>query len=61
MQGGAACGGDLVVNGHLIGTTRMAEDPKHGVVDLDCRVFGTGNLYVASSAAFPTSSHANPT
>jgi choline dehydrogenase-like flavoprotein len=49
------------VNGHFIGTTRMAEDPKHGVVDLDCRVFGTGNLYVASSAVFPTSSHANPT
>ena len=49
------------VNGHFIGTTRMAEDPKHGVVDPNCRVFGTGNLYVASSAVFPTSSYANPT
>ena len=39
----------------------MAEDPKHGVVDRNCRVFGTGNLYVASSAVFPTSSYANPT
>jgi len=47
--------------GHLMGTTRMADDPKHGVVDSQCRVFGTHNLFVASSAVFPTSSHVNPT
>lgn len=47
--------------GHFIGTTRMANDAAHGVVDTDCRVFGTRNLYVAGSAVFPTSSHANPT
>lgn len=49
------------VNGHFIGTARMADDAKRGVVDTDCRVFGAGNLYIASSAVFPTSSHANPT
>lgn len=47
--------------GHLMGTTRMADDPKHGVVDSQCRVFGTHNLFVAGSAVFPTSSHVNPT
>lgn len=49
------------INGHFIGTTRMSDDPKSGVVDRDCKIFGLGNLYVASSSVFPTSSHANPT
>ncbi len=48
-------------NSHNIGTTRMAHDEEHGVVDVDCRVFGVDNLYVAGSSVFPTSSHANPT
>lgn len=39
---------------HQMGTTRMATRPEEGVVDADCRVFGTENLYVASSAVFPT-------
>jgi choline dehydrogenase-like flavoprotein len=46
---------------HQIGTIRMAVDPKRGVVDADCRVHGTPNLFVASSAVFPTSGQANPT
>ena len=46
---------------HQIGTIRMAADPKHGVVDPDCRVHGTPNLFVAGSAVFPTSGQANPT
>ena len=48
-------------NSHNIGTTRMALDEEHGVVDADCRVFRVDNLYVAGSSVFPTSSHANPT
>lgn len=46
---------------HQIGTIRMAADWRSGVVNRDCRVFGTRNLYVASSAVFPSSSQANPT
>jgi len=46
---------------HQIGTTRMAAHWRDGVVDPDCRVFGTRNLYVASSAVFPSSGQANPT
>lgn len=49
------------VNGHFIGTTRMADRPENGVVDPDCKVFGLSNLYISSASVFPTSSHANPT
>ncbi|MBK9268062.1 MAG: GMC family oxidoreductase [Sphingomonadales bacterium] len=46
---------------HMMGTTRMASSPLNGVVDIDCRVFGTNNLYVAGGSVFPTGGHANPT
>ena len=47
--------------GHHIGTARMGSDPRSSVVDADGKVHGVRNLYVAGSATFPTSSHANPT
>jgi choline dehydrogenase-like flavoprotein len=46
---------------HQTGTTRMAERPDDGVVDRNLAVFGTKNLFVASTSTFPTSSQANPT
>lgn len=46
---------------HQIGTARMAESADHGVVDANLRCFGVNNLYVASSAVFPTSGQCNPT
>ena len=46
---------------HPMGTTRMADDPKRGVVDRHCRVHGLANLYVAGSSVFPTGGSANPT
>lgn len=49
------------VGGHHIGTTRMASTPSDGVVGKDCAVYGLNNLFVSSSAVFPTCSHANPT
>jgi choline dehydrogenase-like flavoprotein len=51
------------VNGgsHHMGTTRMSDNPRTGVVDRNCRVHGIGNLYVAGSSVFPTSGSANPT
>ncbi|MFO1036492.1 MAG: GMC family oxidoreductase [Geminicoccaceae bacterium] len=53
---------DIVFCGyHHMGTTRMAADPRKGVVDADCRVHGVENLYVAGSSVFPTSSWVNPT
>lgn len=47
--------------GHHIGTARMGDDPRRSVVDRNCRVHSTDNLYIAGSAVFPTSSQANPT
>jgi choline dehydrogenase-like flavoprotein len=49
------------LGGHHIGTARMAATEREGVVDSNCAVFGLPNLYIASSAVFPTSSYANPT
>jgi choline dehydrogenase-like flavoprotein len=46
---------------HHAGTTRMHVDPRKGVVDADCRVHGTDNLYVAGASVFPTAGFANPT
>lgn len=52
---------DELAGYHHMGGTRMADSPAHGVVDRNCRVFGSQNLYVAGSSVFPTSGHANPT
>lgn len=46
---------------HQMGLTRMADSPRQGVVDRMCRVHGASNLYVASSAVFPTSGAVGPT
>jgi choline dehydrogenase-like flavoprotein len=46
---------------HHMGTTRMHRDPKQGVVDANCRVHGTKNLYIAGSSVFPTCGYENPT
>lgn len=46
---------------HHMGTTRMSEDPRRGVVDANCRVHGYGNLFVAGSSVFATGGWANPT
>lgn len=46
---------------HHMGTTRMSDDPKTGVVDADCKVYGIDNLYIAGSSCFATGGAVNPT
>ena len=46
---------------HHLGTTRMADDPRQGVVDRHCRVHGMDNLHIAGSSVFPTGGWAFPT
>jgi choline dehydrogenase-like flavoprotein len=46
---------------HHMGAIRMAESASDGVVDPECVVFGIENLYVGSTAVFPTSGFSNPT
>ncbi len=52
---------DEVGGKHHMCATRMAADPRHGVVDADCRVHGLENLLVAGSSVFASPGHANPT
>ncbi|HYZ46062.1 MAG TPA: GMC oxidoreductase, partial [Actinomycetota bacterium] len=46
---------------HHLGTTRMHRSAASGVVDEDCRVHGTTNLFVAGGSLFPTAGYVNPT
>lgn len=46
---------------HHMGTTRMHDDPKQGVVDANCCIHGVSNVYIASSSVFPTGGYANST
>lgn len=50
-----------IASNHHMGGTRMADSESEGVVDRDCRVFRTENLFVAGSSVFPSGGHANPT
>lgn len=41
---------------HPMGATRMGDDPRTSVVDRDCRCHDHPNLFISSSAVFPSSS-----
>lgn len=46
---------------HHMGGTRMHESKNYGVVDSNCKVYGSNNLYIAGSSLFTTGGHNNPT
>jgi choline dehydrogenase-like flavoprotein len=46
---------------HLMGTTRMGDDPKNSVVDKNLKAHDLENLYVCGASVFPTSGAVNPT
>ena len=46
---------------HHMGTTRMHDNPRFGVVDANCRVHRVDNLFVAGASVYPTGGAANPT
>ncbi len=52
---------DILMGDHPMGATRMSSSPATGVVDPNSRVWGTNNLFVASSSVFPTGGWSNPT
>ncbi len=45
---------------HQSGTCRMGKDPKKSVVDPDCKVWGTENLYVADGSVHVNNGGFNP-
>ncbi|MDB5561506.1 MAG: hypothetical protein JWN11_924 [Hyphomicrobiales bacterium] len=51
----------LAGGNHHMGTTRMSDDPKTGVVDRNVKVHSLDNLYIGGSSVFSTAGHANPT
>ena len=46
---------------HHMGTTRMHNDARRGVVDANCRVHGIGNLFIGGGSVFPTYACDGPT
>ena len=51
----------MVMNGHHIGTTRMAAEAENGVVDGNLKVHSLDNLYVAGSSVWASTGISNPT
>lgn len=58
---GTAWPEDLIAGYHVMGTTRMSDDPRTGVVDRHSRVHGISNFYVAGSSVFATAGSGTPT
>jgi choline dehydrogenase-like flavoprotein len=52
---------DLDGGWHQLGTTRMHDDARHGVVDANARVHGMSNLFIAGGSVFPTGGTTPPT
>jgi choline dehydrogenase-like flavoprotein len=46
---------------HHMGTTRMSDDPKNGVVDANCKVHGIANLHIAGASCYVTAAAPTPT
>lgn len=57
----AQFGSVLHDSSHHMGTTRMSQSPKTGVVDRDCKIHDVDNLFIGSSSVFPTGGYSNPT
>ena len=54
-------GNQMGYSAHHIGTTRMHNSEKNGVVNSNCLIYGTRNFYIAGSSIFPTGGHVPPT
>lgn len=46
---------------HLMGTTRMGNDPENSVVDRNLKAHDIDNLYICGTQVFPTGAAVNPT
>jgi len=57
----ASVGNHPIGGYHHMGTTRMSDSPRDGVVDANCTVHGYHNLHIAGSSVFTTGGWANPT
>lgn len=46
---------------HPMSSTRISQDPKHGVVNSNCQLHGVENIYVLGASVFPVTNIVNPT
>jgi choline dehydrogenase-like flavoprotein len=60
-RGGAGGLGDAPASKHVMGTARMGTDPATSVCDPGQRLWDVGNVVVADSSVFPTSTGYGPT
>ena len=49
-----------LIGDHQFGTCRMGEDPRRSVVDANCRLHDTPNVFVVDSSVFTTGLGVNP-
>jgi hypothetical protein len=61
IKGFSRSDSDIDYGHHHIGTVRMGNSARDGVVDGNCRLFGFENIFCAGSGIFPTSGVTNPT
>ncbi len=61
LQGDRSIYSDFADFLHQAGGMCLGGSASSSVVDYDCKVWGTSNVYVAGASVFPTSSHANIT
>ena len=52
---------DELIGHHHMGGIRIHKSNTLGVVDTNCKVFGSENLYIAGSTIFTTGGHNNLT
>ena len=50
----------LLGSAHQMGTARIHPNPEHGVTDLEGKVHGLDNVYIADGSTFPRCSGVNP-
>jgi choline dehydrogenase-like flavoprotein len=55
---GLAAPGQII---HEVGTTRMSNDPKSGVVNSNCQVHACKNLFIVDAGPFVSQADKNPT
>lgn len=58
---GSVYGNAVRIANHILGGVRSAQTRELGVLNTNCRVWDTDNLYVTDGAFMPTSGGANPT
>jgi|TARA_R110000744_G_scaffold175953_2_gene294802 choline dehydrogenase-like flavoprotein len=51
----------ILGSGHIMGTTRMGNNPNESVVDVNLQSHDHPNLFIVGSGVFPTGATANPT